>query len=144
MNMHTSCYHGMQHFRSSLPNLTSRQLVYCGGPEDDSKFTPINQGGINHAFKYLYFKCTAGLFKHSWHSALFSRPYLSIHVSIVSDNTSKDSHHYLLTFPFFFFWLCKLISNRRLLPTVRATDFKVLWHTKTYVIPYVVTNISHL
>jgi len=94
--------HGTPHFRSSLPNLTSRQLVCRGAPEEDSKFTPLNQGGINHPFKYLYFKCTAGSFKHSWHSALFSRPYLSIHVSTVSDIASKDSHHYLLTFPSFF------------------------------------------
>lgn len=95
-----SYYHVMQHFRSSLPNLTSQQLVCCDGPGDNSKFIPMNQGGINHAFKYLDFKCTAGSFKHSWHSALFSRPYLSIHISTDSDNASKDSHHYLLTFPF--------------------------------------------
>lgn len=50
----------------------------------------------------------------------------------------------IIFWPFPFFYLCKLISNQRLLPTVHATDFKVLWHTKHYMILYMVTNISQL
>lgn len=112
------------------PNETSLQLVCWGSPQEESaqqQAQPRESGRIHHAFKYLYFKCTAGSFAHSWHGATFSRLYLSIHISMGSDKNNKDSplSSYLPPPP----CLWKLISNQRFLLTVHAADLKVPWPT---------------